>query len=294
MERVALITGSTGYIGTHLSALLEASPAWRVLRVDRASGFDLSVPGWSRQLPEKRVDVVFHLAQSRRYREFPDGAKDMLHVNVVSTVELADWAREHEVGRFVLASSGTIYAENEQPLVEEAPCRPATMYAATKLSAELLLSAFSEYMDVVVARLFSVYGPGQSDTLIAKMIDRIRRGQEITLARNSGIHLTPLHVGDCVKILTEFATLRFKRGPMIINVAGERTLSLGSIVKMISQRTRRKAVIRITDEEPRWLCADIGRLREFYTEPLVRFEDGIEETLRHADWARGGSCVREA
>lgn len=288
MDRVALITGSTGYIGSRLSRFLEELPDWRVIRVDRTSGYDFSVPGWARRLPEERVDVVFHLAQSRRYREFPEGATDMLRVNVASTLELAEWARSHHVKSFVLASSGTVYAPSENRLTEDAPCHPATMYAATKLSAEHILQPFSDRMDIVIARLFSVYGPGQSGTLIAEMIDRVASGREITLADNAGIYLTPLFVDDCVRIL-ERLTVEFRgRGATLINVAGDHVVSLDKIVSDIEHRLQKKAVTRATQERARWLCADNGCLREFYTEPLVRFEDGIEEALRHVARQSGG------
>ena len=88
-----LLTGTSGYIGSNLRQYMFTQNYEDLVFVDRCNGFDLSMPGWSNQLPEKNVDVVIHLAQSRRYREFPDGAEDMFQVNVASAFELLEWAR---------------------------------------------------------------------------------------------------------------------------------------------------------------------------------------------------------
>jgi hypothetical protein len=145
-----LITGSAGFIGRRVADRWEQGSLGRVrFGWSARRGFDLSVAGWTRGLPGDGADVVVHLAQSRRYREFPEGADDMFRVNVAATSELLEWSRTHGVGRFLFASTGTIYAPGPGKLAESAECRPGSMYAATKLAAELLIQRYAGLFDVV-------------------------------------------------------------------------------------------------------------------------------------------------
>jgi len=97
MTRI-LVTGANGYIGNHLLYPLSRGERVVVKAVSRnAVGLerervelvtmDVGRQGWTEAL-EEPVDTVIHLAQSSRYREFPDGAADMVRVNIDATLEL--------------------------------------------------------------------------------------------------------------------------------------------------------------------------------------------------------------
>lgn len=89
-----------------------------------------------------QIDAVFHLAQSRCYRELPAKAGDMLDVKVVATARLADCARQAEAAWFCSISSGSVYEPYQGSLTETAPLAPASFYAATKAAAEMLLATY--------------------------------------------------------------------------------------------------------------------------------------------------------
>jgi UDP-glucose 4-epimerase len=280
MKVVVLLTGSTGYIGQHLLRYWSKQGAREVIRVDRAAGLDLSASGWTSLLPDRKVEVVIHLAQSQRYREFPAGAQDMFRVNVKSTVELLEWARSHGVRRFLLASSGSVYAPRPGKLTETADCAPTSMYAATKLSAEYLTQPYSAFFEIVIVRLFTVYGMGQRQMLIADMIERVEKGKEIRLAGGAGIYLTPVFVEDCVKALSVLAAAPLEESLNILNVAGDEVLSLGEIVAMLAAKLEKDPVIIKTDDQPGYLCGDNTRLKVYY-DNFMPFADGLELTLRN-------------
>src|SRR4051812_17570185 len=116
-----LITGAAGFVGSHLLAQLSGQhKLYAIAR--KVSAFhhpstdwiehDLTLPLDWNKFP-KQVDVVFHLAQSRHYREFPEQVADIFDVNVRSTVELLDYARKVGATRFIYASSGGIYGHND-------------------------------------------------------------------------------------------------------------------------------------------------------------------------------------
>lgn len=277
--QTALLTGTSGYIGSNLRQYMSTQHYEDLVLVDRSGGFDLSVPGWSRHLPEKNVDVVIHLAQSRRYREFPDGTDDMFQVNVASTFELLEWARKHGAKKFVLASSGTVYVPKPGKLKETSECKPLSMYAASKICAENLVQAYSRFFDVLILRLFGAYGPGQKQRLITETIERVRTGEKIILASGKGIYLTPIFIDDCLKVFDCMTQITTPYPATVINVAGDEVLSLGDIVNVIETELKIKAKTVVTDESPNSLCADISFMRTLYSYPMITFSAGMEKTL---------------
>jgi nucleoside-diphosphate-sugar epimerase len=153
------------------------------------------------------------------------------------------------------------------------------MYAATKVAAENLLQPYSIFFQVVIARLFTVYGPGQRQMLIANIIERVRYGQEISLASGVGLYLTPIFIDDVVGALARLATAPLPRQVNILNVACNEVLSLAEIVNEIGRQLNKSPEIRVTNESPRYLCGDNSALRSFYSD-FVSFKVGLEQVLR--------------
>ena len=216
---------------------------WDVIAIARAEGEarphvqylvrDLATDGFTDGLPES-VDAVVHLAQSRRFREFPAGAADVLAVNVIATEQLARYAASAGASHFVYASSGGVYAPSTEPFVEEAPIATpaqAGWYQASKLASEALLHAYRGLFVPVVLRPFFIYGAGQQrHMLIPRLCDTVRRGDAVQLAGEDGMLISPTHATDAARCivkslaLTEAAT---------INVRGPDVLSLRAICELL-------------------------------------------------------------
>lgn len=274
-----LVTGSAGLIGRSLVRAWSGSSDWHVLRVERATGFDLSAAGWTQALPAGGADVVIHLAQSGRYRDFPEGADDMFRVNLAATLELLEWSRTHRIGRFLFASTGTVYAPSPVRLKETAETRPASMYAATKLAAELLVQRYAGLFEVVIARLFGVYGPGQSGKLVSEMIERVRTGSPILLAGGVGIRFTPLFLDDTARVFQTLAVAPLAHPSSVLNVSGDEVIGLDQVVKAIGDRLGKAPLTTLTADEPNSLCGDNTCLKAYYRDGFVPFARGLELTL---------------
>ena len=172
-----MVTGAAGFIGSHLSDRL--AEANEVLLVDDFSvGFrenlaevearpgvrvveaDIGDLGRMRELMEG-VQVVFHLAISclRTSLNHPVLSHE---VNAGGTLSVCMAAREREVERLVYVSSSEVYGTAETvPMQESHPCRPMTVYGASKLAGELYaLAHWRSYgLPVSVVRPFNTYGP---------------------------------------------------------------------------------------------------------------------------------------
>ena len=187
-----VLTGASGCVGQALVLEL-AKAGHEVLAIVRpgttglrpACSFatieaDLTGPGFAARLPGE-IDCVLHVAQSRRFREFPDAASEVFAINTAATFQLAEYARKAKAKSFVFTSTGSVYVPNLEPVGEDAPTAPASFYPATKLAAENLLAPFAPLLPVAILRLFYVFGPGQSKMLVDGIADRIRKGDRTSV-----------------------------------------------------------------------------------------------------------------
>ena len=163
----ALVTGATGFVGTHLVEALgeaghEVFPCGSLIPAAVRTALDLAAP-----------DVVFHLAAVTFVPQSLDSPMETYDTNVRATAIVAQAIREyaHENTsnvRLLFTSSAEVYGNQPPqayPLRETCAPSPVNPYAASKAAAEMLLlgEAHSFGLDVVIARAFNHIGPGQSD-----------------------------------------------------------------------------------------------------------------------------------
>ena len=232
--------------------------------MSRHHGIDLADDNWWQLLPEVPVDTVIHLAQSTGYRQFPEQATDMRRVNIDATAQLLEWSRLHQVRRFIFSSTGNVYKASTRPLAEHDVTEPASFYGATKLCAEHLVTQYQGFFSVINARLFGVYGPGQKNMLIPDLIDRLIRGQEITLAHGTGLVFSPLFIQDCVEIIVRLASLPLNETKLVLNLGGNQAIGLNQVVAMLEQSIGIRAIVRHTEDQATFLVPNIGKLESMF------------------------------
>lgn len=285
-----LITGAKGFIGRHLINRLSQCSGTQIFALDvqeeqkkehlyQSLYVDMSMPGWSKIIPGP-MDAVVHLAQSLSYRDFPEGAYDMVKININGTFELLEWCRKNYVKKFIFSSTGNVYKEKKRLLTENDICEPASMYAATKLSAEHLVKQYSVFFQTIILRLFGVYGPGQSNMTIPNIVESVRKGKKITLAQKIGLHMTPLYIVDCIEMFYKLIMDDNLGKSILLNMASNESIHLGNIIQKIEKHINCKAIIKITDDEPRYLQGENKKIRETLNyDPVVSFDEGIKITL---------------
>ncbi len=286
-----LLTGATGFIGGHLRTRLtqrhevcalvrergkfkdEGNSTWTQADLSDSTG-ELVLPG--------RIDAIVCLAQSKAYRDFPEKAWEVFSVNVSSVMRLLEYARQHGVKIFVLASTANVYRPCHELISESHSPDPTSFYGRSKRIAEMLVESYAAYFRCVALRLFTVYGPGQAGTLIPSLIERVRNDEPIQLPGGSGLRLTPVYVADVCRIIqaaieTEDASPGFE----VFNVGGDEELSIhqiGSIIGDVLGASPRFEIVT-GDQQGGWM-ADNSKLKEQFRDlNLTPFLEGISRTL---------------
>ena len=181
----ALVTGSRGFVGTHLVAHLNAC-ADDVIEVDRVIG---SPPiedagAVSELIAEAKPDAVYHLAGQSDVAGSWDDPLGTFQTNADGTLHVVRACIDAGVERLLSVTSSDIYGlvgPEELPITEHATLRPVNPYAASKAAAEMVcIQGFLGHgLGVIRARAFNHLGPGQSERFLAPALAaRIARNEQ--------------------------------------------------------------------------------------------------------------------
>ncbi len=169
----ALVTGAHGFVGRHLTDHL-TDCGDDVVGVDRHDdGVDITDAAAVHQLLEEvRPDVVYHLAGWADVGGSWRAPVEAFRVNAEGTLNVLNAAIEVGVDRVLAVSSADVYGKvstDDLPITEDAPLRPASPYAASKVAADFLgLQAWlGRGLPVLRVRAFNHLGPGQTDKFVA-------------------------------------------------------------------------------------------------------------------------------
>jgi UDP-glucuronate 4-epimerase len=177
-----LVTGSSGFIGTHVVRQLHQA-GHKVMALDQMPPKE-PLPDGVRfyccdirqgMLPNGGFDAVVHLAALAGVRPSMDRQLDYEITNVIGTLRLLDHCRRFGTPHFVFASSSSVYGpDTPLPAEETATPDPCSPYALTKLHGEQWGRLYSRLhgLRFLALRFFSVWGPGQRPDLALEAFRR--------------------------------------------------------------------------------------------------------------------------
>jgi UDP-glucose 4-epimerase len=147
-------------------------------------------------------DAVFHLAANPDVRAGSQNTDLDLKQGTLATRNLLEAMRLNNVKRLVFASSSTVYGEAAGSVSEDSgPLLPISLYGASKLACEGLISAFCHLFDMRawIFRIANVVGTRSSHGVIFDFINKLRQNPKELEILGDGTQSKPyLHIDDCI------------------------------------------------------------------------------------------------
>lgn len=342
-----LVTGAAGFIGYHLcSALLSRGdsvvgidsindyydPALKLARLaelgiepeadagkpvrsGRFPGFEFRrmdlTDGAALQalFAERQFDRVVNLAAQAGVRYSIDNPRAYIDSNIVGFLNVLEACRSAKTPHLTYASSSSVYGLNDtRPFsVHDRVDHPASLYAATKKSNELMAHTYSHLFGLPTTglRFFTVYGPwGRPDMAYFKFADAILRGATIDVYNGGDMYRDFTYIDDIVEGVVRTSDRipapdpswnaaapdpAASRAPYrVYNIGNNRPVRLGDFVAELEKAIGKKANIRYLPMQPGDVYAteaDIADLeRDFGLKPSTPLEKGLS---RFASWYHG-------
>ena len=301
MERV-LITGATGFLGSHLTERFVGSGAEvkAVVRSDLNNishlkgQIEVMKRGIVRDLiPIRDTSTVFHLAAISHVGRSIENPRRTFETNTMGTFNVLESVRRSDsVEKFVFVSTAHVYGIPQYlPVDEEHPTYSREPYSASKLAAEGFTLAYSKSygIPVSIARLFNVFGPRQThDFVVPDIIAQILEKDIISLG-----NLKPTRDFTYVDDVITGLLLMARQGDGIYNVGSGREVRIESLVQSIAKILDKRVDVVVKEVRKRSngveierMWADISRLKSLGWQPEIEFTEGLKKTV---EWYKNNS-----
>lgn len=277
-----LVTGSAGFIGSHVVERLRALGN-TVVEYDRKTGQDILHGPQLDELPD--VDAVIHLAALAGVRPSVEDPWGTYMTNVMGTQNVLDWAKRRGVERIVFASSSSVYGGAVlNPERGGMDVRPASPYAASKRMGELALHAHWHLYgaSVVALRFFTVYGPRQRpDLAIRKFAERMLRGEAIDIYGDGDTLRDYTYITDVVDAVIEALAYTAWPGTNdIFNIGRGSPVQLRRVVELLERELGVEAKVNRLPMQKGDVYDTHADIRHAYHildyDPKVSIEQGIK------------------
>jgi UDP-glucuronate 4-epimerase len=227
-KKVALITGSAGFIGFHICKKL-LDEGYRVIGLDSLSDYyDVTLKKNREKILSKssnfkyfhlklenvgvllelfcneKPEIVIHLAGQAGVRSSIEAPRTYLESNIIGTFEVLEASRAYPPKHLLLASTSSAYGANKKmPYSEnDKSDHPMSFYAATKKSMEGMAHSYSHLFNIptTIFRFFTVYGPwGRPDMGYFKFTKAIINEEKIDIYNYGNMQRDFTYIDDLIE-----------------------------------------------------------------------------------------------
>lgn len=303
-NKICVVTGAAGFIGSHLVDRLLGEGAWRVIGIDNfVSGKYENIAHLKN---EKRFylvradisninavrphilggDFIFNLAASKLVVSLKNPRVD-LRTNITGTFNILEILREHKKARLIHASTGSVLGSSTKPMPEDFPPNPTTLYGISKLTAERYCMFYARQFGVraSIIRYFHVYGPRQDYQgpagVVNIFLSRVLTGKS-PMVNGSGEQIRCFTFVEDDLDATIMIAVNPKTIGEIYNVASPARISVKALANMIIKKYA-KPGLEIKYSPPRQgenfrPVADTAKIERLGFKAQNSFEEGLEKT----------------
>ena len=293
MTKVALITGVTGMVGSHLVDFLLLNTDWKIVglirwrspldniahlvpEINQSGRLSLEYgdlkDGISLAKIMKKVapDFIFHLAAQSYPKTSFDAPLDTLDTNIQGTTRLLEAAKNHAPKAIIhVCSSSEVFGRvpaEKLPIDEDCTFHPASPYAISKIGTDMVGRFYAEAygMNVMTTRMFTHTGPRRGDVFaessFAKQIALIEADliPPVIYVGNLNSLRTIADVRDAVRAYYMLVTCNPQAGEYY-NIGGTRVLKIGEILDYLINLSTKSSDIKVevSQERLRPIDADL-------------------------------------
>lgn len=300
-EKIALITGGAGFIGSHLAQrLIRRGVRVRILDNFR-TGSRSNLKGLDVDLIEASIldrsavkmamsgiTWVFHLAAMISVPESVRKPHECVELNVTGLLNVLEEAAEAGAKKLCLASSAAVYGDNPVvPKIETMLPEPRSPYAVTKLDGEFYCSQFAESgrLPTAALRFFNVFGPRQDPSgpygaAIPLFFREALANRPLTIFGDGGQTRDFIYVEDIVDALIFVASHEDATG--VFNAGYGSQITILELAQKILQLANSGSSIQfapVRAGDVRHSRASIARLQGSGWAPGGTLEEGLRKTL---------------
>jgi UDP-glucose 4-epimerase len=260
-----LITGSGGFISSHLRPLLKE---YTVRGWDLKDGQDIFDESFEKEM--KWADVVYHLAAETSVNQSFNRVQDFIFTNVLGTARVLQLAVKYKV-KVIFASSGAVYNRKLSP------------YAESKALADDLCTSLQPYYPITILRFFNIFGTNMNEntgSIIWNFLQGQKKG-EIVVYGSGEQTRDFINVKDIAAVLK--AAIGKKWDGKTVDVGTGQTYTINYIAELFAHFGNGSIIY--TDppkREIKWSDADLNMLKTLYKKKLVtNVEKDIKEIVKY-------------
>ena len=313
-----LVTGSSGFYGSHLIDALLQEKNVKIIGVDnlhrlkdfpiepfnvvqdksglkeRFSNLNMDFRDLTAEkIDAYNIDCIIHLASLVSIPESMNKPMEYFELNEIGTFKLCQELLKTKCKPFLIyASSPEVYGNPiYTPMDINHPCRPRSVYAATKLAAEKHCMVLNEWYDypVAIIRNFNTYGENQSNTyrgyaaVVPEFISRAIKNQDIQIHGNGKQTRDLMYVKDAVEAYVRVMKEKEKTKGEIFNIGtGVQTsvIDLANKIINISGSSSKLVYKEERSADLEKLEADCSKTEELLDwKPKYSIDEGLEITI---------------
>mgnify|MGYP000881511241 CR=1 FL=1 len=311
-----LVTGAAGFIGSNLVDRLLAegnivlgvdnlSTGRRefLADADKNSNFrfferDLLDEKALHGILSEEVDTVVHLAANADVRDGLKHPRKDLEQNTIVTWNVLEAMRRVNVRKIAFSSTGSVYGEAQKiPTPEDCPFPVQTsLYGASKLAGESLISAYAEGYDLQASifRFVSILGERYTHGHVIDFVRSLYRDtSKLRVLGDGSQRKSYLYVGDCVNAMLTIMRHKTKNKVEVFNLGTDEYVNVNQSIDVICEELKVEPKRMYTGGDRGWIgdnpfiFLDCSKLRKIGWKPTRSIRDSVRTTVRYLqknDW----------